>query len=266
MKHTFDVEIAEKYGINCAILIDNLYFWIKKNEANGTNYYDGKYWTYNSVKAFRILFPYLSARMISNALSKLEEEGLIITGNYNQSSYDRTKWYALTDKAYSIIEKGELHFTKVQNGNDKSDKPIPDNKPDSKPSIKHIYGEFKHVKLSDDDISKLKEITPDVNTWIKKLDEYIENTGKKYQNHYLTLRNWINKDKPKNSGLPDWYDKVPTEKASPEALAKALELQKKLRQQEGLPDWWNEEHESTPPSQDLLDSIAEKEKKLREGE
>ena len=231
MKHSFDVDVAEKYGVNCAVVIDNLYFWIKKNEANDTNYYDGMYWTYNSVKAFKKLFPYLTTRAIGNALSKLEEEGLIVTGNYNQSSYDRTKWYAITEKGYSIIEKGQIHFTKTQNGNDKSDKPIPDNKPNSKPSIKHIYGEYNHVKLSDDDITKLKELTNNVDDWIRKLDEYIEKTGKKYKNHCLTIKNWIEREKPKvNQIIPDWYDNIPTEKASKESLAKALELQKKLKE------------------------------------
>lgn len=31
MEHSFDIEIAAEYGIECAILLKHLYFWIKKN-------------------------------------------------------------------------------------------------------------------------------------------------------------------------------------------------------------------------------------------
>lgn len=46
MKHIFDVEIAKKYGINVAVILENMSYWIKKNEANDKHFYEGKYWTY----------------------------------------------------------------------------------------------------------------------------------------------------------------------------------------------------------------------------
>ena len=45
MNHSFNIELAEKYGVECAIVIENLAFWIKKNEANNKNLYDNRYWT-----------------------------------------------------------------------------------------------------------------------------------------------------------------------------------------------------------------------------
>ena len=60
MKHIFDVEIAREYGVNCAVIMENMFFWIEKNRANATNFYDGKYWTFNSKKALTELFPYLT--------------------------------------------------------------------------------------------------------------------------------------------------------------------------------------------------------------
>ena len=66
--------------------------------------------------------------------------------------------------------------------------------------VKHKYGEFKNVKLSDEDIGKLKKLYGQnyLEEYIKRLDEYIESTGKHYKNHYLTIRNWIKKDLEKN--------------------------------------------------------------------
>lgn len=125
MNHTFDVDIAVEYGLNCAIILENLNFWIAKNEANEVNFHDGYYWTYNSVKAFKKLFPYISERQISSALSKLEENGIIVTGNYNTVAYDRTKWYAITKKGKSIMQKCKMEDTKKSNGFVEKVEPIP---------------------------------------------------------------------------------------------------------------------------------------------
>ena len=57
MQHSFDTEIANAYGISAAIIFNHLVFWIQKNEANNEHYHDGTYWTYNSRKAYKMLFP-----------------------------------------------------------------------------------------------------------------------------------------------------------------------------------------------------------------
>lgn len=141
--HMFNVGIATEYGVYEAILLNNLYFWIMKNEANGKHYHDGHYWTYNSTKAFAQLFPYFSEKQVRTILGKLEKSGLLVTGNYNQSAYDRTKWYALTSKAYalfgvekSIYPNGQMENPERANEIDQEGEPIPDSKPDIKPYVK----------------------------------------------------------------------------------------------------------------------------------
>lgn len=126
MEHSFDIRIAKDYGIQPAIMLKHLYFWIEKNRANETNYNDGHYWTYNSKKAFAELFPYMNARQIDYAMKKLIDEGLVITGNYNKVAYDRTLWYAITKKGYCILQNCEMEETKLSNGNNKNVEPIPD--------------------------------------------------------------------------------------------------------------------------------------------
>lgn len=110
MQHSFNVNVAKEYGILEAILLNNLEYWIAKNKANGVNYYDGFYWTFNSTKAFNELFPYVSQRQIQNALKKLKEKGIIQTGNYNKSSYDRTLWYAFTIEGETIMQKCKMDY------------------------------------------------------------------------------------------------------------------------------------------------------------
>jgi len=198
MQHSFDVEIAKEYGLKEAILLNHLYFWVEKNKANEVHYYDGTYWTYNSVKAFNKLFPYLSERQINNTLKALKDKGIIQTGNYNKSAYDRTMWYAFTKTGVSIMQKCKMEDTKMSNGDVKNVKPIPDIntyiKPDIKP-CKREYGEFKNVLLTDDEYKKLEEIN--ALSQIEKLSSYMASTGKKYKDHYATILNWDRRDKQK---------------------------------------------------------------------
>lgn len=130
MNHTFNVGIAIDHGVEAAILIENLAFWIAKNKANNKNFFDGHYWTYNSAKAFSKLFPYLSNFKIQRLLVQLEAKGIIKSANYNKVNYDRTKWYAIVDE--SIIQIYTIHYAKLQNGECKTAQPIPDNKTDNK--------------------------------------------------------------------------------------------------------------------------------------
>lgn len=104
MKHSFQVELAKHFGLNKALLIDHILYWQEYNSKVNRNYNDGAYWIYHTIKEFHELFPYLSEKQISKALEDLVEDGLLITGNYNKISYDRTKWYSITEKGYSLYK------------------------------------------------------------------------------------------------------------------------------------------------------------------
>lgn len=132
MEHSFNIELAKEYGILEAILIKNIWFWIEKNRANEKNFYDGTYWTYNSTRAFNELFPYASESSIKRALKGLQEKGIIKTGNYNKSAYDRTLWYAFTDLGKSIVSNRQMEMNKSSNGNEQNGLTIPDINTDDK--------------------------------------------------------------------------------------------------------------------------------------
>lgn len=200
MIHSFDSEVAKEYGLVEAILLQNFAFWIAKNEANERNYYDGRYWTYNSVKAFQELFPYITTKQLRRALDHIIAEGLIMTGNYNADRYNRTLWYALTEKGKCIFPIGQMDVPKKANGF------APEGKctnTDNKQQIintdnKDIYGEFKNVLLTKDEYAKLKE--KGLLEYINTLSTYIEQIGttaanKKYKSHYAVILNWSRKDR-----------------------------------------------------------------------
>ena len=126
MDHSFNIKAAKLYGVEEAVLLHNIYFWIKKNKANNRHFYDGYFWTYNSVEAFSELFPYWTKRQVERILNNLIKKGAIIKANYNEKAYDRTSWYAITQTVESIYANGEMDFTKRGNGFHQTVEPIPD--------------------------------------------------------------------------------------------------------------------------------------------
>lgn len=134
-KHVFDVDVAYEVGVNAAILLENIAHWVEHNRANEDkkSFHDGRYWTYNSMKAFSELVPYLKPNAVRTALKKLKDADLIIVGNFNKLAYDRTQWYALTEKAEallgihtSICKKSQMDLEENTNGFVTNDEPIPD--------------------------------------------------------------------------------------------------------------------------------------------
>lgn len=61
-----------------------------------------------------------------------------------------------------------------------------------KEDVKHKYGEYKHVLLTDKQYQKLKkDYDGQLDIMIQKLDEGIQQHGYSYKDHNLTLRKWF---------------------------------------------------------------------------
>lgn len=182
MEHHFNVELAKRYGVNEAIFCHNIYFWVKQNKANKRNFHKGTYWTYNTMEAYTELFPYWNKKQIEHLIKKCREKGLILTDNFNKNSYDRTLWYAVTEKVIEVYEPTNIaqkgsqtldntHIPKMGNGHPKNGTPIPDNKPDNKNNpnkdINTNYDDDKRASSTTDAqeinliISNLREATKD---------------------------------------------------------------------------------------------------------
>ena len=104
MYHSFDADIAAKYGIVESLFLCNIAFWVKQNTLNKHNYFEGRYWTYNSLSAYAGLFYYVSEATIKRAIKHLKDEGLIYAGNFNNDRFNHTNYYTLTDKGYALIK------------------------------------------------------------------------------------------------------------------------------------------------------------------
>ena len=230
MNHSFNVEIANEYGVEKAIIVENIAFWVKKNSVNSKHFHDGKNWTYNSAKAFSELFPYWNTKKINRLLNDLVKDGALISGNYNKVRFDQTKWYTIakdsicqkydihfSDLENGVPESGNSEFPDLENGVPKNEKPIPDintgDNPDNKPNTpqtpqgesvppqkkgaqKERFGSFKNVLLTQDEKKKLIEKFgfSSAKERVENLSLFVESTGRKYKSHYATILAWDRRD------------------------------------------------------------------------
>lgn len=115
-------------GLNEAIVLNQVAYWLRKNEELGKNFIDGRYWVFNTYKNWQENnFPFISVETVKRTFTKLEKSGILISANYNKMAIDRTKWYTISyeklQETYDAWRIGQndtskvsdIHVTKCQN-------------------------------------------------------------------------------------------------------------------------------------------------------
>ncbi|MEQ2444586.1 hypothetical protein WMO64_14055 [Pseudoflavonifractor sp. CLA-AP-H29] len=118
-EYHFNAALAQRYGVDGAVFLHAMAFWVAKNKANGRHFHEGRYWTYNTRKALAELFPFWTQRQLERIVNNLRDAGAVLVGNFSEDKADRTLWYALSNdvlEAYGesadpISPNGEMHFT-----------------------------------------------------------------------------------------------------------------------------------------------------------
>jgi hypothetical protein len=174
LEHHFSPEIAKIYGVDIAIFLHNIAYWVQKNLANDLHFHEKRYWTYNTLDAFTIIFPYWSRRQIERIINNSLKKGILLKGNFNKTKYDRKGWYALTDMSHKLLNipisrNGEMEITKRGNGNHQTVTPIADNKPDIKTHKKSFYE--KSNKKKHEFADKMQNVKTETKSTVKEIDE-----------------------------------------------------------------------------------------------
>lgn len=104
-QYVLDVNLACLVGIDEAILLRNIAYWCFKNKANERNFKNGRYWTYNTLKAYAEEFPFWSVQNIRTILNRLIHKGWLLKGSFNKDNLNHTCWYALSDSAICYIPR-----------------------------------------------------------------------------------------------------------------------------------------------------------------
>ena len=138
---------------------------------------------------------------IHNYIQKDRYKETIHIEEKNRLTTCENKEYSLTDT--ECIHDGNSLYAQYRLGEDRKEKDSigedRKKKMDTKKTIRHKYGEYDNVLLSDEDFQKLtNEFPMDYMQRIERLSEYIASTGKSYKNHLATIRAWARKEKPKN--------------------------------------------------------------------
>lgn len=103
LEHHFPPLIAEKYGVNAAIFLRDIYHWCETNQNNGENFHDGRWWTYQTIKGLCLRHTYWTRNQMEHIIRTCKEKGALLSGHFGENQFDRTCWYALTDEALALF-------------------------------------------------------------------------------------------------------------------------------------------------------------------
>jgi hypothetical protein len=104
--------LAMTFGLNEAIVLQQLHYWLVINQKANKNYKEGKYWCFNSMQDWHENnFPFWSIDTIKRTFTNLRTIGLIETGNFNKTKFDKTVWYTLNYPMF--IDKCKLHQSEI---------------------------------------------------------------------------------------------------------------------------------------------------------
>ncbi len=92
-------KLASEIGLNEAIFIQQLHYWLNSKSVKNIN---GHKWIYNTYKDWQKQFPFWSVSTIKRTIASLEEKNLIIKGNFNKAGFDKTIWYSIN---YSAVKR-----------------------------------------------------------------------------------------------------------------------------------------------------------------
>jgi DnaD/phage-associated family protein len=107
MYHRFNVEVATRYGVPCALVLGHIDYLVEKAKTDGEKKRNGKYWASKSVKKISELYPYYTEKQVRRAIDKLRAEGLVVTGHFPTGECPSTLWYTLTKKGKTLLTRGD---------------------------------------------------------------------------------------------------------------------------------------------------------------
>jgi hypothetical protein len=173
----------------------------------GVNLYLVKHWRLNNNK--------IEPKKYTGTIYKKEFDRVILKNNV----YELKNSTEITDSALSVnelctnssptvhekltgcdprLEQNRLDKSRVEQSSIYVSPPTEENtkeKEKKEKSIKHSFGTYKNVSLSDEELEKLKNEFPDsYQSWIERVSEYVASTGKTYKNYLATIRNWAKKE------------------------------------------------------------------------
>lgn len=159
----------------------------KAGEWHGINYSAGQFIT--SLETLSVE-THLSVQQVRSAL-----QHLIATGELTSNQQGKAR--IITVNNWNDYQADNKVDNKIVTGCQQDDNKVvttdKDIKKERYKEVKNIYGEYKHVRLTQKQYDKLVTDYGEESliAAIKYLDEYLQMNGKKYTDHNLVLRKWV---------------------------------------------------------------------------
>lgn len=137
----------------------------------------------------------LVEQLPDNSYYMLEIEGMV---GKTSTEADRKRLARAKVKAL----KGQTTDECLTNVRTLSDNPSPEIETEKEADIntevdsdRELYGRYRNVSLTPSEYEAIKNEYPVyVDKYVERLSEYMETSGKHYNNHYATIRSWLSKD------------------------------------------------------------------------
>jgi uncharacterized phage protein (TIGR02220 family) len=103
--------LAMKLGLNEAVVLQQIHYWL----VQSSHVIKGRKWIYNTYKDWQKQLPFWSESTIKRTIKSLEDQGYLVSANWNRSKMDKTKWYAIE---YEKLEELESACLEQSSGHD----------------------------------------------------------------------------------------------------------------------------------------------------
>lgn len=119
---TVSPTLATELGLSTAVLLQQIHFWIdvKRKDASkySQSFKEGRWWVYFSTRELSEKYPYIGTeRTIKAKMAELIEQGWLIKGRFNRSSFDRTNWYTINYekiRQFQVQRESEINARAAQ--------------------------------------------------------------------------------------------------------------------------------------------------------
>lgn len=199
-----DIERAltplETYGMICQYMVD------------GKPYIQLLHWEkYQTIRAKESKYPAPSEGVLKKEYAEKCESLQANENTCEQMKSNENTCKQMSPYSYSYSNSYSYSYSDIHPQAD-ARAHTQDEQTNSPKTVRHKYGQYKNVLLSDDQLAKLKEECP--NDWenrIERLSEYIASKGAKYKDHLATIRAWKRKEKPPEQPYrrKDYSDELP---------------------------------------------------------
>lgn len=134
-------KLAKLIGLNEAIVLQQVHFWVELNKKANKNFHKGRYWTYNSFPKWQEEhFYFWGIATVKRIFSHLVNLNLLLVDRFNDDPRDQTNWYTINydelERLNNIIEEvpsyqndtmGESEDILCENTQDEYESPIVSN-------------------------------------------------------------------------------------------------------------------------------------------